>query len=165
MQENQPQQNKRRIPNVFIVIVIAVVMAVVGIGVGLLLASKGASQDQAKQNPGFTTAVTQLPAGYTIDPNSADRQDGALAYVAKNPSGSLIVISEQERPTDAKITKFVADNMTATKTLSGTTHPSVIGSSTTGGRFLSITLPQKWIMVSSSSATEAELTYIAQNLR
>ena len=162
---DQPVEKKRRSPNVFIVIVVAAVMAVIGIGVGLLLASKGASQDQGKQNPAFATLVTQLPAGYNIDPNSADRQDGALAYVAKNPSGSLIVISEQDRPSDAKISKFVADNMTAAKTLSATAYPSVVGNSVVGGKFLSITLPQKWVMISSTTATEAELTYVAQNLR
>lgn len=165
MQENQLTEKKRRSPNVYIVIIVAVVMAMVGIGVGLLLASKGASQEQGSHATPFATLVTKLPTGYQIDPNSADRQDGALAYVAKNATGSLLVISEQERPTDAKISKFVADNMTATKTLSGTPYPSVLGDSTVGGKFLSITLPQKWVMISSTSATEAELTYIAQNLQ
>jgi hypothetical protein len=162
--QDQPVEKKRRISTVSIVI-IAVIIAVAGIGVGLLLASKGASQDQTKQTPGFVTLVTQLPTGYSVDPNSADRQDGALAYVAKNANGSLMVISEQDRPTDAKISKFITDNMTATKTLNGTAYPSVIGDSAAGGKFLSITLPQKWVMISSTTATEAELTYIAQNLR
>lgn len=162
--QDQPVEKKRRSANVLIVIV-AVVIAVIGIGIGLLLASKGASQNQDKQTAGFATLVTRLPAGYSIDPNSADRQDGALAYVAKNPNGSLIVISEQDRPTDAKISKFIADNMTSPQTLSGTTHPSVLGDSSAGGKFLSITLPQKWVMISSTTATEAELSYIAQNVR
>ena len=137
-----------------------------GIGVGVRLAHPGQGADASLRDQlGFTPLVKQLPAGYTIDPKSLDRQDSALAYVAKDGNGGQIVISEQPKPTDAKIRTFLDQNVQKSQAVSGTHYPATIGDAPMGGKLLSVVVGNTWLMLTTPNANAGDdLIYIAQHL-
>lgn len=137
-----------------------------GIGVGMRLAHPGQGAGPSVSGQlGFTPLVKQLPAGYTIDASSLDRQDGALAYVAKNTNGGQIVISEQPKPVDAKIKSFLDQNVQKSQTVSGSSYPATLGDAPMGGKLLSVVVGNTWLMLTTPNANAGnDLIYIAQHL-
>ena len=109
----------------------------------------------------------KLPGGYKIIDGSFAISEEALLFRVEDSSGSSLAFTEQKRPQNFDFEQFYRDQMQSAKKLSGTPHPSVLGKSPSGDRFLlSIVTDDTWILVSTAAPlNEQDFTLIAKGIK
>lgn len=144
-----------------------VIVSAISIVIGQYITSrKPASPTATSPSSEFSTLVKNLPAGYQTDLQSIEREGGALAYVAKTSDGRLLVISEQPRPSEARLNKFITENIKNSNEVEDASYPAILGDGPLDSKLLSILHGDTWITVNASHPqSEDDLTFIARNLR
>lgn len=112
---------------------------------------------------------TALPGSYQIVPESWGNEEGVVVYSLRNASGGNIALTEQSVPANFDFTGFYESQMKDIRRVDGATYESVIGGSSVNAdaksRLLSIRAEDTWVLVSTQTATDADLEFIARHIR
>lgn len=147
---------------------LAICLSTVSLAFGWYIATDRSQKPVAQETltPQTATLIKIFPAGFNIDAQSVERQDGALAYIAKDATGRLIAISEQPGQTTASIQKFLQENIQQPLELTGTRYPSILGQGPRDSVFMSITRGDTWLTLNATyEGAHEDLAFIAKRLQ
>jgi hypothetical protein len=148
----------------------ALVLAALGFSMGIFVASQ--AEKKVSVPAGIAEQVlfpvylpAPLPGTYQTTKKSFRVTEGALLFSVSSESGKQIHFAEQAKPDGFDFSGFYKEQLTQTKKLQGTPYTSVLGKTQKQGLLLSVITDETWLIITSSTASEADLRHIAEHIK
>jgi hypothetical protein len=107
----------------------------------------------------------RLPPGFRVDAASYEVTRDVLLFVAADQVGNIIVFTEQSKPQDFDIQAFYQNSLNQPQSVTGSSHPSIIGKSDNGNWLLSVQADTTWLIITTKAPNpQRTLEFIAQQL-